>query len=320
MSTRNTNQVRVSIIMPAYNAETTISQAIESCIAQSESSWELIIIDDFSEDGTTQAAKRYKDKRIIVEHAPMMTSGPGNARNHGLVRASGEWLTFLDADDTYHPQRIESLLRASADLPSLSLFYDNIIRSRHQPPHFNGPASSKLPDAVEVSKYRLVDRPIIMQPFVARQAVASSKALFTPNCRMGEDLAFSVVVMAHPGVRVGHLPAVMYWSRARADSLTEIPAADSFQDLERLLRGLTADPAVAVAFRRQLNAKLVQLPIDRTVTGALQDLRARRISCAASRLARDPQAIPTFLGRLYAIVRNKLTHWPRDHLSGLKHR
>ena len=89
----------ISIIIPVYNAEKYISRCIESVICQTITEWELILIDDGSEDNSASICDEYtkKDNRIRVIHTK--NEGVSSARNKGLDVAKGEWITFIDADD-----------------------------------------------------------------------------------------------------------------------------------------------------------------------------------------------------------------------------
>ncbi len=88
-----------SIIMPAYNVEEFIGEAIESVLAQSYPHWELIIVDDGSTDNTVRVAKRYCDKRIRLIR--QSRCGEAEARNVAFNYVLGEYICFLDADDIY---------------------------------------------------------------------------------------------------------------------------------------------------------------------------------------------------------------------------
>lgn len=106
---------RVSILMPAYNAEETILQALESAQAQTFGDIEIIVIDDASTDRTADlvAERARADQRIQLVRLEK-NGGPAVARNAGLAVARGEWLALLDADDTMSPNRLERLLGAAA--------------------------------------------------------------------------------------------------------------------------------------------------------------------------------------------------------------
>ena len=92
-------------MMPAYNAAAYIGEAIDSVLAQTHPSWELIVVDDGSTDATGTIAAGYDDPRIVVVRQP--NGGEGAARNTALERARGEYLAFLDADDVWLPNHLE---------------------------------------------------------------------------------------------------------------------------------------------------------------------------------------------------------------------
>jgi glycosyltransferase involved in cell wall biosynthesis len=92
-------------MMPAYNAEEYIGQAIESILAQTYADWELIIVNDGSKDRTAEVASRYSDPRIRLIHQE--NAGEAAARNTALEHMRGEYVAFLDADDAYLPNHLE---------------------------------------------------------------------------------------------------------------------------------------------------------------------------------------------------------------------
>ncbi|MGY5851257.1 glycosyltransferase family 2 protein [Salegentibacter sp. F14] len=103
--------VLVSVIMPAYNSGRFIKASIESVIKQTYSNWELIVIDDASEDQTLEIIKDYaaKDKRfkIILNEK---NQGAGVSRNKGIKEAKGDYIAFLDADDLWKPHKLHTQL------------------------------------------------------------------------------------------------------------------------------------------------------------------------------------------------------------------
>lgn len=94
----------VSIMMPAYNAEQYIGQAIESVLAQTYDRWELVVVDDGSTDGTAAVVARYDDPRIRMVH--QANAGEAAARNNALRNLQGDHIAFLDADDAYLPEHL----------------------------------------------------------------------------------------------------------------------------------------------------------------------------------------------------------------------
>ena len=114
-----------SIVMPAFNVEPYIREAIQSVFAQSLSDWELIVIDDGSSDGTVAAVREFTDRRIrLLQQA---NAGVGAARNHGIARSRGRMICFLDADDRLRPQAINSLSRTLKRAPQACVAYGESV-------------------------------------------------------------------------------------------------------------------------------------------------------------------------------------------------
>jgi glycosyltransferase involved in cell wall biosynthesis len=101
---------KVSIIMPAYNTEKFIGASIESVLNQTYKDFELIIVDDGSEDSTASIVKHYGDSRIVYFKNDA-NLGLAGARNIGLSLAKGEYIAWLDSDDLSHPARVEKQLK-----------------------------------------------------------------------------------------------------------------------------------------------------------------------------------------------------------------
>ncbi|MDE6170935.1 MAG: glycosyltransferase family 2 protein [Duncaniella sp.] len=100
----------ISVIIPAYNAATFIADCLDSLIAQDFTDWEAVVVDDGSTDSTPLLAESYaaRDRRIRLARRP--NGGLSAARNFGLDRANGHYITFLDADDRLFPNALSILL------------------------------------------------------------------------------------------------------------------------------------------------------------------------------------------------------------------
>ena len=85
----------ISVIIPAYNTEKFIGEAIESALNQTRPAAEVIVVDDASKDGTAQIARSFGDRVTVL--ANERNSGPGHSRNVGVEHSTGEFLAFLDA-------------------------------------------------------------------------------------------------------------------------------------------------------------------------------------------------------------------------------
>ncbi len=108
----------VSIILPAYNAEKYVEDAVTSVIKQTYSNWELLVINDGSRDSTEQKVKAFQDTRI--RYFIQTNKGVSAARNVGLAHMQGDYFCFLDADDVMTPKSLESRLNVFAEDKNLS--------------------------------------------------------------------------------------------------------------------------------------------------------------------------------------------------------
>ncbi len=99
----------VSIVTPTYNSEAFIAQTITSVQNQTHQNWEMIIVDDGSTDGTAEIVleKAQEDNRLTFVRMSE-NSGPAKARNAGIEKVSGKYMTFLDADDIWLPEFIST--------------------------------------------------------------------------------------------------------------------------------------------------------------------------------------------------------------------
>ncbi len=98
----------VSVVIPAYNAARFIDDSISSVLSQTYRPLEIIVVDDGSRDETRTVVERYaKDVRYIYQD----NAGPSAARNHGVREARGDWIAFLDSDDYWEPDHLESLIK-----------------------------------------------------------------------------------------------------------------------------------------------------------------------------------------------------------------
>ena len=106
----------ISVIIPVYNGEEYLAEALESVIAQAYRPIEIIVVDDGSTDGTATVASRFNES---IRYTYQQNSGPASARNRGLRMALGKVIGFLDADDLWVENKLELQLGRLASDPSL---------------------------------------------------------------------------------------------------------------------------------------------------------------------------------------------------------
>jgi glycosyltransferase involved in cell wall biosynthesis len=126
---RATSAPLVSIIIPCYRQAHYLPEAIDSALAQSHQPIEILVVNDGSDDDTEAVAKRYGDRVHYVYRA---NGGLSAARNTGIAQATGDYLKFLDADDTLHPEQIAWQVSAVAGRPDrVSLTGVRLFRDGH---------------------------------------------------------------------------------------------------------------------------------------------------------------------------------------------
>lgn len=111
-----------SVVTPAYNAEKYIAQAIESVQAQGFETWEMIIVDDGSTDGTLEVIQQYANSDARIKVVQNNHGGVSEARNTGIKLAKYEWIALLDADDAFCRNKMKKQFEASEKDPDVILW------------------------------------------------------------------------------------------------------------------------------------------------------------------------------------------------------
>lgn len=119
------DQPLVSIVMPTWNRGAIIGEAIASITDQTYGNWQLLIGDDGSEDDTAAVVRAIGDDRILYDHLPK--AGAAAARNHGLEKAEGELIAYLDTDNLWHPRYLETMVAALAANPGRYAAYAKYV-------------------------------------------------------------------------------------------------------------------------------------------------------------------------------------------------
>lgn len=202
----------ISVIMPAYNSERYVSEAIQSVFNQSDTNWELIIVDDGSSDRTPEIIDEYaaRDCRIKVFHRK--NSGASAARNFALDHACGQYVTFLDSDDRYHTDRLKIMRSVLEQNPECDAVFADFKA-------FQGDISTNEP--VDGSKTALIGEDILKtvisdtkKHFVCNAMLKSEiakKVKFAP-LRFAEDFCYFRDCARHFG-QIAQLDAALYYYR-----------------------------------------------------------------------------------------------------------
>jgi glycosyltransferase involved in cell wall biosynthesis len=121
----------ISVIMPFYNGEKFLAAAIDSVLAQSYRQWELLLIDDGSVDGGTAIAQdyaqRFPDQVRYFDHPEHRNRGKSTSRNLGIEQALGKYMTFLDADDIFLPDKLRLQVEIMETQPAIGMVYGRTL-------------------------------------------------------------------------------------------------------------------------------------------------------------------------------------------------
>lgn len=119
----------VSVLMPVYNSGKFVHSAIESVIAQTYQKWELLCVDDGSSDNSVEVLSSYANKDSRIKYFTQVNKGPLLARRLGFENSSGDYVIYLDADDEYSPDNLQSLVSRIQETNADTVAPDMIYKS-----------------------------------------------------------------------------------------------------------------------------------------------------------------------------------------------
>lgn len=201
----------VSAIIPLYNQQATIVEAIESVLAQTRPVDEIVVIDDGSTDGSGDVvAQRYGDEarmRLIRQ----VNRGPSAARNTGIRAARSSLLAFLDADDLWLPERIEKQVTVMEEDPSCMFIFTAVI-------HHNERLNFTVVEGENVDKETYLQKTffpedLLVNPssVMVRREVFDEVGCFDESLRQCEDTDMWLRIMIRFGFE--HIPQALSWRR-----------------------------------------------------------------------------------------------------------
>ncbi len=224
------SQPLISVLMPAYNCEKFVRQAIDSILQQSHQNFELLIADDASSDATKKIIDSYTDIRIKAYHN-QSNLGYLLTSNKLCTQAVGDYLTFQDADDYAHPLRLESLLKAFQSNPALQCVGSFVQRVDMEG---NELTNIKVKTSAHEIRNDLPHRfNCIGSALMVRNNIIQEFGLFHPFFdRIGsEDLYwFGIIAATH---EVYNLPEMLYYYRVNTNSVTQAAHSNPMKHLSK---------------------------------------------------------------------------------------
>jgi len=187
------NTDRISIVVPMYNVQNYIERCLDSISNQTYHNIEIILVDDGSTDNTRLIVKEYleKDERIVSVH--IENGGVSNARNVGLSYVTGQWFTFIDADDWVEPDYVEVLLR-NASLFQCDVSGGTFIREyNYKMGHDKSSCEVRVLDSSEECIHNFICSGLSLNGICTTKLYRSEKFLsirFDSNLKVNEDCMY----------------------------------------------------------------------------------------------------------------------------------
>jgi len=215
----------VSCVVPVFNGEGYLREALESIFTQTYPRLEVIVVDDGSTDRTATVLAVFGDR---IRSLWQSNQGPAAARNLGLRAARGEFIAFLDADDLWHPEKLERQMAQFRSRPELDCCVTHV-------------QNFWVPELqAEADKYRdhRITRPLpgyVTQTLCARRDVFTEVGLFNIDLTHG-DSADWFLRAAKKGSVMALLPEVLTYRRLHATNRSRLGAADSREEFLRIVK------------------------------------------------------------------------------------
>lgn len=205
--------MKFSVIITAYNIEEYITQAIESVLNQSEEAYEIIVLDDGSEDKTYDIAIGLLSKRLNTTIIKQNNQGPGGARNRGRLAARGDYVVFLDGDDCLKKNALEDFQKEVSDEPD-AIFANRILFYEKDNKYKEDSVFTKSSQGkIEVGRQLLRRFAIHAKAF--RRKFLIYNQIFFPLNMAWEDYPFAYKVLAN-AKKINVITDVVYIVRKRS--------------------------------------------------------------------------------------------------------
>lgn len=194
------NNLKISIIMPVYNSEKVITRAITSILNQTYKNFELIIVNDGSTDSTGEICKQIAEENNKIIYIEIENNGVSNARNTGMKKATGNYVMFIDNDDEYYENTVESVVDTLKNNPDLDLVvfsYDRIHISNNRTKQMRLSEGVNINDGkdknifIEKLQKECLFNQIWNKAF-RRELLFNNKVEFDTNISSGEDYKFNI--------------------------------------------------------------------------------------------------------------------------------
>jgi glycosyltransferase involved in cell wall biosynthesis len=187
MTPQSSNPITFTIIVNNYNYGRFLDGAIQSALNQTHPDVEVVVVDDGSTDESREIVAGYGDKVVTVLKE---NGGQGSAFNAGFVASRGEWILFLDSDDLFAPNKVESLVSYVQRFPSAGIIAHNLKYSDEETKPLT-PSASAIGALRLVDERRLVRQGRLTSFLPATSALAVKRSILSMILPMPEDIAIT---------------------------------------------------------------------------------------------------------------------------------
>lgn len=311
----------VSVIIPAYNTEAYIAQAIESALGQTLKNIEVIVVDDASTDKTLEIVQRFQDQRLrIIINSENM--GAGGTRNQALQNSQGEWIAVLDSDDWYAPERLETLVNI-AEKEKADMIADDLYLIQDQQPT---PWSTLIQESGEsIDSLKVIDPVYFVQtdvygqpslhlgiskPLFRREFLQIHQIQYDPQILVDQDFWLDLDCLVK-GARFILVPAPYYFYRSRPGSLVQSSKLNRLNQYCQVTLDFLQKPEV------KNNQKLVEslyhnlqvFEENRGYYRVVEPLKKGQIVAAVSAMLENPKFFQSFAQRLPSILQRRIEYY-----------
>ncbi|MBA3987025.1 MAG: glycosyltransferase family 2 protein [Flavobacteriales bacterium] len=231
---------KFSVILPLYNKENYIGDTLKSVLEQTETDFEIIIVNDGSTDSSKQIINSFTDRRI--KYFSKDNGGASSARNFGMEKASGEFIAFLDADDYWYPHHLKKMAKLITLNPNYQVFASatNVETEKNTYPSQYSIKNFKNTETYILNYFNASLQASILNSsnIVIKKEVVKNIGLFDTKYRSGEDtdywirigLNYPVVFSGKISVRYKYVETSLSNS---SKNLSEKPTFEIYRELEK---------------------------------------------------------------------------------------
>lgn len=305
--------MKVSIIIPCYNAQTYLAACLDAVLAQDMADFEVIAVDDGSRDGTADILRAYARRDARIRPLFQENGGVSAARNLGLEHAAGEWVTFVDADDVIDADMLSCMLAAAGEDVDMivcahrtfdAVGHETLVWPQTRWPRLRGEARRRA------AAMRLIEGDSVLNIMCGklhRRALLEREGIrLREGVTIAEDALFNLEALER-GCGIAYVHRAAYGYRMHAQSTMHTATAGSTFDVHRpwllemraLLMRLGAMEAYYAAY---VDSAALRLYKDGGVAGVLRDFN-EKVGPLADIAGLDVKKMTPYARAVYALCR-----------------